>query len=103
MRSLKFRALVTIDPSAEEEWDRESPTRPLAVRAHQHEPERLRSFNAMVSTEDQEPLRPGDTYHLVTLTVTDEEAMEFLTPGEHFELWEHHKVGHGVISRRVVI
>ncbi|GAA4605198.1 hypothetical protein GCM10023195_17990 [Actinoallomurus liliacearum] len=39
----------------------------------------------------------------VTLTVTDEEATEFLTPGEHFELWKHHKVGHGVISRRVVV
>lgn len=101
MRSLKFRALVSIDPAT-----RQTPgaIRPLVVRAHRpHWPRLVRSFNAMVMTDDQEPLRPGDVNHIVTMTVTDENAIEFLRPGERFELWSDHEVGHGVVSRRVFV
>ncbi|GAB3971529.1 hypothetical protein GCM10029978_046890 [Actinoallomurus acanthiterrae] len=103
MRLLKFRALVTIDPADERAWELDSPTHPLVVRAHRHHPERSRCFNAVISTDDQEPLRPGDTHHVVTMTLSDEKATEFLTPGEHFELLARNEVGRGVVSRRVFV
>jgi hypothetical protein len=102
MRSLKFRALVTTNPPNDEDSADHLPCS-LVVRGHQHEPERVKGFNAMVFTDDDEPLRPGDTLHTVTMTVTDEDAARFLRPGERFELWTRHQVGHGVISRRVFV
>ena len=103
MKSLKYRALVTMDPDAPPAHGLTSTTCPLVIRAHCHQPERVRTFNAMISTDDNEPLQPGDSHHVVTMTVSDEEALEFLRPGEHFELWARHEVGHGVVSRRVFV
>lgn len=100
MRSLKFRALVTLDPATER---RSSAVRRLVVRAHRHGPGGVRAFNAVIVTDDQEPLRPGDTHHIVTMTVTEEEALELLRPGDRFELWSDHQLGHGVVSRRVFV
>jgi hypothetical protein len=100
MRSLKFRALVTLDPDTERT---SSAVRRLVVRAHRHGPEGVRAFNAVVITDDQEPLRAGDTHHVVTMTITEEEALDLLRPGDRFELWSDHQLGHGVVSRRVFV
>lgn len=100
MRSLKFRALVTLDPATDRT---SSDVRRLVVRAHRHGPEGVRAFNAVVVTDDHEPLRAGDTHHVVTMTVTEEEALDLLRPGERFELWSDHQLGHGIVSRRVFV
>ncbi|SEG75974.1 hypothetical protein SAMN04489712_111104 [Thermomonospora echinospora] len=103
MGTFRFRALVTIDPAAARTWDRSSAIRHLVIRVHRDEPERICFFDAVLSTDDQEPLVPGDTDHVVTMTLTDETALDVLAPGEHFELWGHGEAGHGVISRRVFL
>ncbi|MFF5262938.1 hypothetical protein ACFY4C_28765 [Actinomadura viridis] len=101
MRTLKFRALVTIDPAAARTWDLSSTIRHLVVRVQREVPAGHRHFSAMLSTDDQNPLLPGDTDHVVTMAIVDESAAEVLTPGERFDLWGRGKVGHGVVSRRV--
>ena len=101
MRPRKFRALVDIDPAADQEWNVHSTAHQLVVRAGRQDAER--AFNASVAADDQEPLRAGDTDRMVTITVADDDAIEILTPGEQFELWGRHRLGHGVVSRRVVV
>jgi hypothetical protein len=103
MKLLKFRALVTIGPVPEQTPGLSSMTCSLVIRAHRHQPELSKSFKAMIYTDDDEPLRPGDAHHSVTMTVVDEDAMNYLMPGEHFELCARCDVGHGVVSRRVLI
>ncbi|HEV7933968.1 MAG TPA: hypothetical protein VGP70_16880 [Actinomadura sp.] len=103
MKLLQFRALVTIGPVSEQTPGLSSMSCSLVIRAHRHRPELIKSFKAMIYTDDDEPLRPGDAYHSVTMTVIDEDAMNYLVPGEHFQLWARCNVGHGVVSRRVLI
>lgn len=76
-------------------------TRELMLRAESRErPGCYRSFAAELCWDDETPLRPGDR-HIVTVTVTDDEAPVFFRPGQRFTLWSGADVGHGTISRRV--
>jgi hypothetical protein len=60
-----------------------------------------RSFVAELCWDDEEtPLHPGDR-HVVTVTLTDDEARMFFGPGRRFTLWSGAEVGHGTISRQV--
>ena len=59
-----------------------------------------RIFPAEICWDDDEPLHPGDRAE-VTITVTDDEAPEFLDGGQRFTLWSGDDVGHGTITRRV--
>lgn len=63
-------------------------------------PARSRSFPAELCWDDEMPLRPGDR-HVVTITVTDDDAPAFLSAGQRFTLWDGGEVGHGTISRQV--
>jgi len=45
--------------------------------------------------DDEEPLYPGD-HAEVTITVTDDEAPEFLAGGQRFTLWSGRDVGPGL-------
>lgn len=76
-------------------------TRDLMVRAESREkPGRYRSFPAELCWDDEMPLHPGDR-HVVTVTVTDDEAAGFLAPGQRFTLWSGSEVGHGTFSRQM--
>jgi len=102
VRLFKFRALVDIDPA-----DGSSPvrafhsgTRALTVHACRiGQPASDKYFPAMLTWDDQHDLLPGD-HAIVTITVVDQQAPDYLDAGQPFTLWGGGS-GHGIISRRV--
>lgn len=99
MGLLKFRALVTLDQGLDH--DLPSPTLSLGIRAHGHPPLHSGVFSAMITSEDDEPLLPGQANRDVTITVADGHARDCLGSGTRFDLCQGHLVGHGIISRRI--
>src|SRR5262245_5440689 len=74
-------------------------THELMLRAESGEkPGYYRSFVAELCWDEETPLHPGDR-HVVTVTLTDDEAPVFFRPGRRFTLWSGGVVGHGTISR----
>lgn len=116
MRTVRYRALITIDDvpaKAVQETTRPDPhlasiprqvsnhTHSLMIRAHcLSKPSYARCFPAEISWDDEEPLHPGDRAE-VTLTMIDDEACAFFGAGQRFILWNGEEVGHGTISRQV--
>jgi hypothetical protein len=97
-----FRALVDIDPADASVPVRafHSGTRALTVHACRiGQPASDKYFPAMLTWDDQRDLLPGD-HAVVTITVVDQEAPDYLDAGQRFTLWGGGS-GHGVISRRV--
>ena len=76
-------------------------THELMLRAESREkPGYYRSFAAELCWDEDAPLHPGDR-HVVTVTLTDDDAPVFFCAGQRFTLWKGAEVGHGTISRRV--
>lgn len=87
--------------AAEPETEYLNHTHELMICAESREkPGRYRSFPAELCWDDEAPLHPGDR-HVVTVTVTDDEAAEFFAPGRRFTLWNGAEVGHGTFSRQM--
>ena len=59
----------------------------------------VRNFCAELCWDDESPLHPGDR-HVVTITITDDEAPAFFGAGQRFTLWDGVEVGHGTLSRQ---
>ena len=59
-----------------------------------------RTFTTEISWDGEEPLHRGDSC-VATVTVTDDEAGEYLGAGQRFTLWSGGEVGYGTISRKV--
>jgi hypothetical protein len=100
----KYRALITLDATGPGENARQYPlgTHKLMVRCSDlAQPATLRYFPAAIYRADERPLSPGDADVIVTIEVADDEAGEFLGPGQRIALWNGHDIGRGVISRRV--
>jgi hypothetical protein len=100
MTPFTFKALVTLD-------DGELPAGRFAgsvvLRGHcAGPPVSTMMFTARIVADDDEPLRPGDRRRVVTITVTDDRAAQFFSPGRHFEVLTGHEVGRGTVSRRLV-
>lgn len=91
----------TADPVAAEGEEYPNHTRELVLRVESPErPGSYGNFTAELCWDDETPLHPGDR-HVVTVTVTDDEAPKFLGPGAQFTLWNGVDVGHGTISRQM--
>ena len=104
VRTYKYRALITLDRAGPVGPARHYPpgTHALTVRcARLDKPALLRYFPTAVYRADGQALTPGDADVVATIEVADEEAGEFLGPGQHITLWNGHDIGRGVISRRV--
>lgn len=98
-----WTAAMTVSPAdiARDPRQYLSHTHDLMVRASSLRlPARTRSFPAELCWDDEVPLNPGDR-HVVTITVLDDDAPEFLGAGQRFTLWDGSEVGHGTISRQV--
>ena len=112
LKQLRFRALITLDPAGTRSAFLSRPSRPPAQRYLNHthalmvqalrltSPGGTRIFPAEICWDDEQPLYPGD-HAEVTITVTDDEAPEFLGAGQRITLWSGRDVGHGTITRRV--
>jgi hypothetical protein len=108
VRQARFRALITLyslEPRPEAlhaaEPQFHNHTHALMVRARplRHEGS-TRYFSTEISWNGEQPLRRGESC-VVTVTVTDDEAGEYLGAGQRFTLWSGGEVGYGTISRKV--
>ncbi|WP_019634918.1 hypothetical protein [Actinomadura atramentaria] len=100
MRTTTYGAVVTVDSTATSIASPPGPSHRVGVRIPGRGASGPRRLEALLTTEDDEPLRPGDHARQVTLVTTDERAHELLTTGTRFELWTRHLVGQGAITRR---
>ncbi|MGE5289840.1 MAG: hypothetical protein ACM3ML_22165 [Micromonosporaceae bacterium] len=97
-----FKAVISLDAEGQREPGGvyRVGTHSLMVRAPCHHLHGVRRyFSAVVSRDDEQPLRPGDSCVVVTIAVADDEAPEFFAPGKPIALWNGGDVGHGTISR----
>jgi hypothetical protein len=107
-RQFKFKAIISLDPAAQLPAAR-FPAAPYPAETHSvmvHAwapglPGSDRYFPAVIVRDDEQALRPGDSDVIVTISVPDDEASEFFSPGRPFALWTGTDVGHGTVSRHV--
>ena len=102
MKPFRFRALVTLDVPTVKGAGRQYPsgTRSLMVHAwHAGQLSSDKYFPATIAEEKGMPLQPGMPA-VVTITVVDDEAPAYFSPGQVFTLWGACG-GHGIVSRRV--
>jgi hypothetical protein len=102
MKPFRFRAWVTLDPPRAKRIGRQyaSGTHSLMVHARRTgQPFCDKYFPATIAGENGLPLRPGKPT-VVTITVSDDQASAFFSPGQPFTLWGECG-GHGVVTRRV--
>ena len=99
MKQFRFRALVNIvAPSGA---GRRCPncTRELLHAWRLDAPSEGKYLPALIFADGNESLDPGSA-RVATITVTDDEALSYLGPGQVFTLWGS-LTGRGVICRRV--
>lgn len=106
-RRFTFKAVISLSldsphgrhprqPTTQDRWE----TRALMVRVP--DPDGTGSFlPAVITRDDEQPLRPGDSHVIVTISVPGGEAPGLFSPGSHFALWAGTDVGSGTVSRRV--
>ena len=100
MKQFRFRALVTLDPSAScPDRRHDGPIRHLVHAQRLDNPARGKYLPATILTDDGEPLQAGRR-QVATIAVADDDALSYLAPGQPFTLWGRAS-GRGVISRRV--
>jgi hypothetical protein len=98
-----FRAVVTLNRAAHDDYGREYPSGTHEVMVHAvrlGEPGRDRYFGAVIERADDQSLHSGD-YAVVTIRLADGRAAGFFAPGQHFTLWNGAEIGTGVVSREV--
>ncbi|HYK33027.1 MAG TPA: hypothetical protein VEV63_13750 [Streptosporangiaceae bacterium] len=101
MRHFKFRALVTLDPPAPNADVRRFPTGTHNLMIHAWRMDDLSSdkyFPTVIACDAEHPLEQGERA-VVTFTVEDDDALQYLAPGQPFTIFGGSR-GHGVISRR---
>jgi hypothetical protein len=101
----KFRALISLETAAHggPVDDLPSATVSLVLRGHREDWPRTKIFTALLSTDDGEPLHAGDNHRTVTFSTSDTNALDFFGPGGRFDLWQGHDLGHGTVTRRLLI
>jgi len=98
----KFAAVVTLDAAGRSRGQYLSGVPGLMVRAPSCQlPARRQYFPAVVYTDDDRPLRPGDKGVHVAMSVPDDDAASFFQSGQHFTLWDGADIGHGTVARRL--
>ena len=103
MKQYKYRALVKLDSAGGSIVEPPLPATGgrVVVRAHHHDTHQDKMFCGLVNAVHGEPLRPADHSIQMTVTVTGDDAGDYLEPGDSFVLWRGHEIGQGVISRRL--
>ncbi len=101
-RRFKFAAVATLDATGRSRRQYLSGVPGLMVRVPScQRPTRQRCFPAVVYTDDDLPLRPGDKGVKVTITVPDDDASGYFQCGQHFTLWDGADIGHGTVAQRL--
>ena len=98
----KFAAVVTLEAAGRSRRQYLSGVPGLMVRAPSCQRPTLRHyFPAVLYTDDDRPLRPGDRGVPVVISVPDDDASGYFQSGQHFALWDGRDVGHGTVALRL--
>jgi hypothetical protein len=103
-RRFKFSAVVTLDAAGRSRRQYLSGVPGLMVRAPSCErPTQRHYFPAVIYTDDDRPLRPGDKGVPVIISVPDDDASGYFQSGQHFTVWDGKDVGHGTVAQRLFL
>jgi hypothetical protein len=103
-RRYKFSAVVTLDTAGRSRRQYPSGVPGLMVRCPScQRPTERHYFPAVVYTDDDLPLRPGDRGVPVVISVPDDNASGYFQSGQHFTLWDGKDVGHGTVAQRLFL
>jgi hypothetical protein len=98
----KFSAVVTLDAAGRSNRVYLSGVPGLMVRAPScRRPTEQQYFPAVVYTDDDRPLRPGDRGVRVIVSVPDDDASGYFESGQHFTVWDRTDIGHGTVAERL--
>lgn len=101
-RRFKFAAVVTLDTTGRARRQYLSGVPGLMLRAPScQRPTQQQYFPAVMYTDDDRPLRPGDKGVFVTVSVPDDDASGFFQCGQHFTVWDGADIGHGTVAQRL--
>lgn len=102
-RRFKFSAVITLEAAGPRRGGRYRSGVPglMLYVPSCAEPARHQYFAAVLFTDDNQPLRPGDKGVTVTVSVPDDDAAAFFQPGQHFALWDGREIGHGTVAERL--
>lgn len=105
MKNYKFQALVTLYPVGDADpYAKLGPApRRMVLRATNSESKRSQVFNALISSDEDGPLRPGNPRVIVTLRLAGDDIADYLRIGGHFDLWFGDDIGQGVVTRRLFV
>ena len=103
-RRFKFSAVVTLEGAGRSRRQYLSGVPGLMVRAPSCQRPTLRHyFPAVIYTDDDRPLKPGDKGVPVIISVPDDDASGYFQSGQHFTLWDGKDVGHGTVAQRLFL
>jgi hypothetical protein len=91
MRQYRFRALITPDPARDAARGHLGGTHTCCLVQPCHGT----YFPAVISPDEELPLRPGD-HAMVSTALGDGEAEAFFAPGQRFTIWADAVVGHTI-------
>jgi hypothetical protein len=98
----KFSAVVTLDAAGRPGRLYQSGVPGLMVRAPScRRPTQQQYFPAVVYTDDDRPLRPGDRGVRVIVSVPDDDASGYFESGQRFTVWDRTDIGHGTVAERL--
>ena len=101
-RRFKFSAVVTLQAAGRSRQQYPSGVPGLMLRAPScQRPTRQQYFPAVVYTDDDRPLRPGDKRVSVIISVPDDDASGYFQSGQHFTVWDGTDIGHGTVAQRL--
>lgn len=101
-RRFKFSAVLTLESAGRSRRQYLSGVPGLMVRAPScQRPTQQKYFPAVVYTDDDRPLRPGDKGVSVVISVPDDEASGYFQSGQHFTVWDGKDIGHGTVAQRL--
>jgi hypothetical protein len=101
-RRFKFSAVVTLEAAGRSRRQYLSGVPGLMLRAPScQRPTRQQYFPAVVYTDDERPLRPGDKSVPVIISVPDDDASGYFQSGQHFTVWDGTDIGHGTVAQQL--
>jgi hypothetical protein len=103
MKRYKFQARVSLAPQAASTLEALSPGSAcrMVICGLYPETGASRFFNALVTASTDRVA--GDSNIIVVVTVSGDDAGDYLDVGEDFAIWRGHDIGHGVVTRRVFV
>ncbi len=103
-RRFKFSAVVTLESVGRSRRQYLSGVPGLMLRVPScQRPTQQKYFPAVVCTDDERPLRPGDRGVPVVISVPDDDASGYFQSGQHFTVWDGTDIGHGTVCQRLFL